>query len=354
MNIKKTLLLTLASVLAFASYAKKTEEVEYVVEESGLNVTKITDETLNSVIGPKSTKGAIANAARGLIGGMSGLASGNSNSFSKSFSSGSKKGGCVWTPIRTLSLSPDGSELAYMTRKNKQDNVMIRKSAGASASTQRTFRNIYDFCWGPDDNIYISDYADGDNCNIGVVDAHKGSVMRQVTSSNVDRNPATLDGKIIFFTRMEANGPMIWSFNTESGELVSCARGYQCTPVSNEEFFCVRNTTDGNSEIWKVNYVNGEESLIVSSKEQGYSNPSLSPDGQWILLQANAKSASSKKQNIDIFVVRPDGSQLTQLTYHPSDDMCPIWSADGKSIYFISGRGSKNGAYNVWRMNFNL
>lgn len=354
MNAKKILVFSLSCLLAFGCYAKKTNESEYVVEESGLNVTKITDESLNSVIGPKSNKGVIARATGGLLGGVGNLTRGVSGSFAKEFTSGSKKAGCTWSPIRTLAMSPDGSELGYITRKNKQDNVMIRKSTGASASTQRTFRNVNDFCWGPDENLYISDFVDAETSSIGMVDAHKGSTMRQITSSNIDRNPATIDGKKIFFTRMEANGPMIWCFNSENGELVSCARGYQCTPVSEDEFYCVRNTTDGTSEIWKVNFVNGQETLIVSNKEQGYSNPSISPDGQWILLQGNAKSSSSKKQNLDIFVVRPDGSQLTQLTYHPSDDMCPIWSADGKNIYFISSRGSKNGAYNVWRMNFNL
>lgn len=335
MNLKKTLMLTLAGVLAFGAYAKKTNEMEYVVEESGLNVTKITDETLNSVLGPTSGKPSYG-------------------SFAKSFISGSKKGGYVWSPIRTLAVSPDGSEIGYMTRKNKQDNVMIRRSTGAGASTQRTFRNVNDFCWGPDDNIYLSDYIDYETSKIGAVDAHKGAIMRQLTSSNIDKNPATIDGKKVFFTRMEGNGPMVWCYNTENGELVSCARGYQCTPVSDEEFYCVRNSTDGNSEIWKVNYVKGQETLIAAGKNQGFSNPSLSPDGQWLLLQANTKSASTKKQNLDIFVIRPDGTQLTQLTYHPSDDMCPVWSADGNSIYFISGRGSKNGAYNVWKMNFKL
>lgn len=335
MKLKRTALMLMVGMLAIGTNAKKITEEEYVVEESGLNVTKITDESLNSVVGPLTGKRTYS-------------------SFAKSFISGSKKGGLVWHPVRTLAMSPDGSELAYLTRKNKQDNVMVRRSTGAGASTQRTFRNVIDFCWGSDDNLYISDYIDGENSKIGSVDAHKGAIMRQLTSNNLDRNPATIDGKIVFFTRVESNGPMIWSYNTENGELVSCARGYQAVPVSDEEFLCVRNSTDGNSEIWRVNYVNGQETLLVSSKDQGFSNPSLSPDGQWILLQSNAKSTSTKKQNLDIFVIRPDGTQLTQLTYHPSDDMCPVWSSDGKSIYFISSRGTKDGAYNIWKMNFRL
>ncbi len=336
LDFKKLFLVVAAGALCFGAEAKKPQEVEYVIEESGLNVTKITDEALNSVLGATTTRGWFAGR------------------FATSFRGGCKKAKYLWAPHRTLAVSKDGSEIAYMTRKNKQDNVMVRRATGAGASTQRTFRNVYDFCWGPDDNLYLSDYVDSDHIKIGAVDAHKGAIMRQLTSNNYDFNPATLDGKTIFFTRVDNNGPMVWSYNIVTGELISCARGFQPTPISAEEFLCTRNSTDGNSEIWLVNYVNGQETLIVSNREQGYTNASLSPDGQWILMQANTKSASTKKQNLDVFVIRPDGTQLTQLTYHPSDDFCPQWSADGKQIYFISSRGTKDNSYNIWRMNFNM
>lgn len=336
LKIKNLILVAAAGALCLNADAKKPQEVEYVVEESGLNVTKITDEALNSVLG--------ATTSRSWFAGR----------FSNSFWGGCKKAKYLWAPHRTLSVSKDGSEIAYLTRKNKQDNVMVRRSTGAGASTQRTFRNVYDFNWGPDDNLYISDFVDAENIKIGAMDAHKGAIMRQLTSNNRDFNPATIDGKVIFFTRVDNNGPMVWSYNTESGELISCARGFQPSPISEEEFYCTRNSTDGNSEIWLVNFVNGQETLIVSNREQGYTNASLSPDGQWLLLQANTKSTSTKKQNLDVFVVRPDGTQLTQLTYHPSDDFCPQWSADGKQIYFISARGTKDNSYNIWRMNFTL
>lgn len=332
--LKKLLILSVAFAIGAGMQAKKIVEQDFVAEETGLNVTKITDDEMNSVLGPTSGKIWFTNIAKAAIGG-------------------SKKG-IQWGSARTLAASPDGTEIAYLTRKNKQDNIMVRRSSGSGASTQRTFRNVRDFCWGADGNLYISDEIDSDHNKIVSMDAHKGSTMRQLTSNNVDFNPATLDGNTIFFTRNENNGPSIWSYNKESGELVNCARGYQPYPISEKEFLCTRNSTDGNSEIWLVNYVDGQETLILADKNMGFSNASLSPDGQWILLQANTKSSSTKKQNIDLFVIRADGTQLTQLTYHPANDFCPVWSADGKQIFFISSRGSKDNNYNVWKMNFNL
>lgn len=329
-------MLAAAAFIAVNAQAKRETTPEYVQEESGISVTKITDDDMNSVLGPRADKNLL------------------SFGTSRSVVAGSKKGGYQWNTHRTLAMSPDGTELAYLTRKNKADNIMVCRISGTGASTQRTFRNVRDFCWGPDDKLYFTDVVDNANQKIVSLDSHKGSTMRQLTSNNVDFNAATRDGNIIFFTRFDNSGPSIWCYNIKSGELMNCSRGYQPYPINEKEFLCTRNSTDGNSEIWLVDYVDGQETLIVANKETGYSNPSLSPDGKWILMQANTKSSNSKKQNLDLFVVRPDGTQLTQLTYHPADDFCPVWSKDGKQIYFISSRGSKNERFNVWRMNFTL
>ncbi len=75
-------------------------------------------------------------------------------------------------------------------------------------------------------------------------------------------------------------------------------------------------------------------------------------NGCW--LQDLAGQKKEKIDNTDIFVVRTDGTQLTQLTYHPGNDLSPVWSPDGKSIFFLSQRGSAEKNYNVWRMDFGM
>ncbi|CCZ48034.1 wD40-like protein [Bacteroides sp. CAG:661] len=308
-------------------------------EESGLNVMKITDESSNSVMG---------NARMNFI---------MKNSFAYSTVGGCKNSNIYWGTGRLLDISPDGTELAYVSNINKQANIMVRKSGPQSAATQRTFRNVNDFSWGKDGNLYFSDNSDVQKVQIGVTNAHSGSLMRQLTNNNLDSNPVvTKDGKILFFTRVDKSGPSIWSLNLEDGALTSCARGYNPSLIGdkNDSFICVRNSTAGVSEIWMVNYVEGKETLILSDKDRGFSNPTVSPDGEWILCQGNSKSSITKKNNLDLFAVKLDGTNFLQLTYHPADDCCPEWSADGEYIYFISSRANKNDYFNVWRMKFNL
>lgn len=332
----KKLIFAAATVATLASCGSQKPFLEaFAPEESALNLVKITDEGNNVVMGPTMVYYADANGACGIC------------STTRT----------AWSTPKLLDLSPDGKKLAYVTRMNKQDNIMVRSTASQGVATQRTFRDVSSFAWGRDNNLYFAD-INGTNSYVCSVNADAGSMMKQHTSGTVrDFGPAvSTDGALIFFTRFTQGAPSIWSLDKSNGTLTSCARGYNpCViPGRTDAFYCVRNNTNGRSEIWFVDFVKGEESLILSDVNRSFTNPVLSPDGKWIACVGNAKSSISGKDNLDIFVVKTDGSNLTQLTYHPNADTCPVWSRDGRSLFFLSTRANKTQSYNVWRMNFNM
>lgn len=305
-------------------------------EESVLTLVKITDEANSRIVGNgSSAKGSLKAPNQGIC---------TSEGFG-------------WNTERLLAVSPDGTEIAYQSLVDGRWNIMVRKSSAQSAATQRTFRSVGDFTWGEDGKLYFGDIVSGNRIQICVTDAHKGSLMRQITSNNVDYNPIlSNDRKKLFFTRIDDSGAFIWSYDLGDGSLTSCCRGYNAYPLGegSDEFICVRNSTFGNSELWRVNYEKGIETLILSDKKRGFTNPVVSPDGQWIVCQGNNRSSISNKNNLDIFVVRIDGSDFMQLTFHPADDCCPVWSPDGKEIYFLSRRANNEGLFNIWKMKFEL
>ena len=351
--MKKLALFSFVLVVGLLSSCGSSKGViDYAApEEQGLNIQKITDENANSVLGA-STELRKGNKGSGLFSNIT-----KTDNFALSSRGGCKSAKYYWATGRYLAVSPDGSEIAYLNRANKQDNIMIRKATSSGASTQRTFRDIYSFSWGGDGNLYFADYSDNEHSQIGVTSARAGNIMRQLTNNNLDSDPVlSSDGSMILFTRLDKNGPSIWSLDLKDNNLTSCARGYNPIFVgdSKEEFICVRNNTSGISELWLVNYVKGQETLILSDKNRGFTNPVISPDGQWILCQGNSKSSQKKKQNLDIFAVKIDGSNFTQITYHAAVDCCPAWSPDGQSIFFLSTRGNKDENYNVWKMRFSL
>ena len=42
-----------------------------------------------------------------------------------------------------------------------------------------------------------------------------------------------------------------------------------------------------------------------------------------------------------------DGGPLRRLTNHPANDIVPTWSADGRSVYFVSDR---SGQVEIWQV----
>jgi len=57
---------------------------------------------------------------------------------------------------------------------------------------------------------------------------------------------------------------------------------------------------------------------------------------------------SSRSGNFAIFVVNPDGSGLTQLTFGGANNGAPSWSPDGSKIVFTSDR---DGNFEIYSMN---
>ncbi|MBP1606389.1 MAG: peptidase, (acylaminoacyl-peptidase) subfamily [Acidobacteria bacterium] len=77
------------------------------------------------------------------------------------------------------------------------------------------------------------------------------------------------------------------------------------------------------------------------------SEPAVSPDGSRIVFTVSVLDEAAGRRRTDLWLVRADGSGLRQLTTHQASDTSATWTADGKSIYFLS---SRSGSSQVWRM----
>jgi len=274
---------------------------------------------------------------------------------------GGKASTVTWWINPQIAVSPDGKKLAYINNKNGTTNVMVKDAKRGGSSVQRTFRtNVRDFTLSPDGKTICFTEWRGGHYGIYLVDAVQGNVVRQV-SNGTDNDFAgqiTPDNRHIFFHRGEGMGAYsLWSWDRKNNLFSNYSRGM--TPVldprNKDVVYCARFTEDRESEIWRLNLKTGVEEVILSLPGRSFTTPQLSPDGQWLLITGTSQSEKHRELNTDIFAVRTDGSQLTQLTYHPGNDLSAIWAPDGKSIFFVSERGTaKKGLFNVWQMDFNL
>ncbi len=87
----------------------------------------------------------------------------------------------------------------------------------------------------------------------------------------------------------------------------------------------------GRWEIYVMN-ADGSDPTQLTDRPGDNVTPVWSPDGKRIAL------AASPGGNSDIYVMNADGSEWKRLTDHPGDDSHPHWSADGSRIVFNSPR----------------
>lgn len=318
-------------VLLSGCGAQKTKTKEsalmriYVPEEGGINFEKITDETMETLTKPNVYRMGMR---------------------------------LQWWENPLFCVSKDGKTLAYNVYKNEKKNIFIKSLDVRGASTQRTTRsNVQDVCISPNNkDLCFSEDVAGSS-RLYLTSATQGTMVTQVSPVNVsDYGPCySLDGSRIFFSRADNGNYSIWSYDVERGSFSNYCYGMNPSTFSDEEFLCTRKNSTNNYEIWLINYVKGSESILLSQENHSFTSASVSPNGKWVVCVGNTKpNGSYSGENLDIYVVRTDGSHLTQLTYHPGHDCSPVWAPDGKSIYFLSQRGSKKGEYNIWKMNFTL
>lgn len=263
-----------------------------------------------------------------------------------------------WLSNRILDISTDGKRIAYLSSRNNTTNIFIKDLDKQGSSIQRTNRTaVLDFSYSPDGKYICFSETRGKTNQIFQTDAREGYVCRQITSGNQDYSPVySSDMKQIFFARQEMKSISIWSYNVQNNFLSTFTAGMNPWPLKSEQaFICTRMNAAGNSELWKINYQTGTEECIISDPQRSFTSPVISPDGKWLLFVGSSKitNDSFTYMNTDIFVARLDGTGMAQLTYHAADDLSPVWSRDGRYIYFVSQRGSATGTANIWRMNFN-
>ena len=94
-----------------------------------------------------------------------------------------------------------------------------------------------------------------------------------------------------------------------------------------------------NSRIWAVNVATGERRLVT--KEDSV-QPHWSPHGVRIAYQGRRQAAQR-----DIRTIPAGGGEPVEVTNDAATDWNPVWSPDGKYLYFASDRG---GSMNLWRV----
>ena len=91
--------------------------------------------------------------------------------------------------------------------------------------------------------------------------------------------------------------------------------------------------------LWIANWDNTNPRRLTDEGTDGL--PAWSPLGDKIAFSRNVG------RNVDIYLIDPDGANLTRLTTAPGNDSVPAWTPDGRQLVF---RTTRNGRWQIYLM----
>jgi len=218
--------------------------------------------------------------------------------------------------------------------------------------------------WSPDGSSLAYVYRGTNFADIFVTD-ERGESQRRLTNSQstiLENNDWNLrptwspDGTVIAFVSDRAsNLPVLWAMNAEDGG----ARRQLATPGLREDSVdSMAWSPDGSrlaitlfndpgpSQIALVPLGTTRlQSQMLTDSTGGALDPAWSPDGAWLAY------AGHDGANLEIHVVRPDGSGEQRLTQDGFLARSPVWSPDGRHVAYLS---SHTGYFEVWAIDLQV
>jgi len=201
--------------------------------------------------------------------------------------------------------------------------------------------------------VYVAE-ADG---HLGLyllrVGGRKPTLLTAGSTSDNWQPAFSPDGERIAF-RSERDGGGIFLMSP-TGESVSRLTDFGFNPtwspdgreiaVTTSTFFSPDSVGGPGQGLWAVEVATGKKRIV--GKEVRSLQPSWSPRGARIAFWGLRKGSGQR----DLWTIAANGSEAATegvaVTNDPALDWSPVWSPDGRFLYFSSNRG---GAMNLWRI----
>lgn len=146
------------------------------------------------------------------------------------------------------------------------------------------------------------------------------------------------DGEIDIYT-MALDGSNLQRLTTDEG------RDFEpdWSPDGSTLVFSSDRDDPENAHLYLMNADGSNQRLLDTGLTDDQVGARWSPDGQYLLFHSNPLVDGLPR--FDVFRVRADGSELTNLTNTPGNNFMADWSPDGARIVFVSQRNGNSELY---------
>lgn len=207
----------------------------------------------------------------------------------------------------SVSLNPDGKSFIYASRASGNWDLYWQRVGGRN-TTNLTKDSTFD-------DVQPAYSPDGNHVAFHSERPPAGTYVMEATSENVRR-------------LSEVGFDPAWS--PDGKELV----------VSTDRFSDPAKRSRIPSQLWILDVATGAKRLLTNGDAV---QPRWSPNGKRIAYWALQPGGGQR----DLWTIPASGGQALQVTNDEALDWNPVWSPDGKYLYFASDRG---GSMNFWRV----
>lgn len=193
--------------------------------------------------------------------------------------------------------------------------------------------------------FYLHDPIEGDTVDQQMVKFHKKSsrkVAHDYANALHDRVFAEKGPFLsrIAYTRRSKKGKNVYIMDYDGANSWAVTRGG----------LNIMPTFYGKSGLFWISYERGKPDLFRASLSSGKtaviaSTRKVETSPEYNSVVDRVVFASSRKGNMDVYSVRPDGSGLKQITVSGGIDGSPCWSPNGFNIAFVSDRSGSPQIY---------
>lgn len=257
--------------------------------------------------------------------------------------------------------SPDGREILFATEGI--DNPLVRQHKSQIyrvnlETTQQRLAHEGDAVqpsWSPQGLriAYWGVVSPSSQRVIWTIPADGGEAVQVTAGEFVDWNPVwSPDGRYLYFTSDRSGVTNLWRLpiDERSGRVLgepepvtTSGQASMLLSLSRDGKRIVYASDETRTILEKVAFepasgVTASPAEEITQTSNMIATFDASRDGRWLVYQTSVPQE-------DLFIIRPDGTGLRQLTDDKFNDRHPRWSPDSTRIAFYSNRGGK---YEIW------